>query len=69
MYIDKVPNRNSRPAYLLREAWRENGKVCKRTIANLIPIRNHIDFNIQSHPTMDWRTSGFSSIRFKPRAA
>ena len=35
MYIDKVPNRNSRPAYLLREAWRENGKVCKRTIANL----------------------------------
>lgn len=35
MYIDKVPNRNSRPAYLLREAWREDGKICKRTITNL----------------------------------
>jgi transposase len=35
MYIDIVPNRNSPPAILLREAWRENGKVKKRTIANL----------------------------------
>ena len=35
MYIDIVPNRNSRPAILLREGWRENGKVKKRTIANI----------------------------------
>jgi hypothetical protein len=35
MYIDIVPNRNSRPAVLLREAWRENGKIKKRTVANL----------------------------------
>lgn len=35
MYIDIVPNRNSPPAILLREAWREKGKVRKRTIANL----------------------------------
>jgi transposase len=35
MYIDVVPNRNSPPAILLREAYRENGKVKKRTIANL----------------------------------
>lgn len=35
MYIDIVPNRNSRPAILLREGWREGGKVRKRTIANL----------------------------------
>jgi transposase len=35
MYIDIVPNRNSPPAILLREAWRENGKVKKRTIANI----------------------------------
>ena len=35
MYIDIVPNRNSEPAVLLREGWRENGKVKKRTIANL----------------------------------
>ena len=35
MYIDTVPNRNSPPAILLREGWRENGKVKKRTLANL----------------------------------
>jgi hypothetical protein len=35
MFIDIVPNRNSPPAVLLREGWREGGKVKKRTIANL----------------------------------
>lgn len=35
MHIDVVPNRNSRPAYLLRESFREGNKVRKRTIANL----------------------------------
>lgn len=35
MYIEAVPNRNSRPAILLREGWREGKKVCKRTLANL----------------------------------
>ena len=35
MYIDVVPNRNSPPAVLLREAWREGNKTCKRTLANL----------------------------------
>jgi transposase len=35
MHIDVVPNRGSRPAYLLRESFREDGKVRKRTIANL----------------------------------
>lgn len=35
MYVERIPNRNSPPAILLREAWRENGKICKRTIANL----------------------------------
>ena len=35
MYIEKVPNRNSRPAILLREGWREGKRVRKRTIANL----------------------------------
>ena len=35
MYVDIVPNRNSPPAVLLREGWRENGKVRKRTLANL----------------------------------
>src|SRR5438874_4114985 len=35
MYIDVVPNRNSPPAVLLREAWREGQKTRKRTVANL----------------------------------
>jgi len=35
MYIETVPNRNSPPAILLREGWREGKKVRKRTIANL----------------------------------
>ena len=35
MYIETVPNRNSPPAILLRESWREGKKTKKRTIANL----------------------------------
>jgi Transposase DDE domain len=35
MYIESVPNRDSPPAILLRESWREAGKVRKRTLANL----------------------------------
>jgi hypothetical protein len=35
MYIEAVPNRGSRPAVLLREGWREAGRVRKRTLANL----------------------------------
>jgi transposase len=35
MYIETVPNRNSRPAILLREGWREDKKTVKRTLANL----------------------------------
>ncbi len=35
MYIESVPNRQSRPALLLRESWREAGKIKKRTLANL----------------------------------
>src|SRR5689334_6579971 len=35
MYIEAVPNRNSPPAILLRESYRENCKVRKRTLCNL----------------------------------
>jgi hypothetical protein len=35
MHIESVPNRNSRPAILLRESYRKDGKVRKRTLANL----------------------------------
>jgi hypothetical protein len=35
MYVESVPNRDSPPAVLLRESYREDGKVRKRTLANL----------------------------------
>ena len=35
MYIESVPNRNSPPAILLRESFRDGAKIKKRTIANL----------------------------------
>jgi hypothetical protein len=35
MYIESVPNRNSPPAILLRESYRDGARIKKRTIANL----------------------------------
>src|SRR3954449_11341985 len=35
MYIQVIPNRGSPPAILLRESYREGGKVKKRTLCNL----------------------------------
>ena len=35
MHIDVVPNRGSRPTYLLRESYRAGAQVKKRTLANL----------------------------------
>jgi hypothetical protein len=35
MYVETVPNRSSPPAVLLRESYREGGKVKKRTLLNL----------------------------------
>ena len=35
MYVESVPNRNSPPAILLRETYRQDGKVKKRTLLNL----------------------------------
>src|SRR5437867_4323630 len=35
MYVAEVPNRDSPPAFLLRESYRENGKVKNRMLANI----------------------------------
>src|ERR1700674_5260729 len=35
MHVDRIPNRTSPPAFLLRETYREGGKVRKRTLANI----------------------------------
>jgi hypothetical protein len=53
MYIDIVPNRNSPPAVLLRESYREGKKVLKRTIANLsdgVQIRVGFTRDLAKHP-------------------
>jgi hypothetical protein len=47
MYIESVPNRNSPPAILLRESYREGGKVRKRTLCNL----------------SDWPTANIEGLR------
>jgi hypothetical protein len=35
MYVAVVPNRSSPPAVLLRESFRQDGKVHNRTLANI----------------------------------
>ena len=35
MYVERIPNRNSPPAILLRESYRDGDKFKKRTLANL----------------------------------
>ena len=35
MYVARIPNRDSPPTYLLRESYRENGRVKNRTLANI----------------------------------
>jgi hypothetical protein len=42
MYIEAVANRNSPPAVLLRESYREAGKVRKRTLANLSSLPDEV---------------------------
>ena len=41
MYVATVPNRNSPPAILLRESYRQDGKVKTRTLANLSQLPAH----------------------------
>jgi hypothetical protein len=49
MYLERVPNRNSPPAVLLRESYRgEDGKVKKRTIANLSGLSDTVIKGVQA---------------------
>jgi hypothetical protein len=47
MYIEKVPNRNSPPAVLLRESYREGNIVRKRTLANLSKLPDTVIDNLK----------------------
>jgi transposase len=61
MYITRVPNRGSPPAVLLRESFRENGKVKTRTLANLSRWPEHkldrLDRALKGLPPADWELS------------
>jgi hypothetical protein len=44
MYVAEIPNRSSPPTFLLRESFREGGKVKNKTIANITHLpRSQID--------------------------
>ena len=47
MYIERVPNRNSPHAVLLRESYREGNKVRKRTLANLSKLPDEVIDNLR----------------------
>ena len=42
MYVTEVPNRGAKPTVLLRESYREQGKVKSRTLANLTNLPLHL---------------------------
>jgi transposase len=48
MHIDVVPNRGSRPAYLLRESFRQGTHVRKRTLANLSTLSDEQIFALRA---------------------
>ena len=70
MYIESVPNRNSPPAILLRESYRENGKVKKRTLANLSklpgPIVAHLRVLLRGGSAIEDLEKDFEVIRSLP---
>ena len=41
-HLETIPNRKSRPTILIRKAWREDGRLRKKTLANLTQLPPHI---------------------------
>ena len=70
MYIERIPNRNSPPAVLLRESYREDGKFRKRTLANLLKLASETvdDLKILLKPgkTVEDLEEIFKIIRTRP---
>ncbi len=61
MYIESVPNRNSPPAILLRESYRHQGKVRKRTLCNLSGWSSALR---KDKPEIDWNDGLHFCTRF-----
>ena len=70
MYIESVPNRNSPPAILLRESYRDAGKVRKRTLANLskwpTPLVEGLRILLKGGTAVADLTTAFDIIRSRP---
>lgn len=47
MYYEEVPNRSSPPAVLIRESYREDGKVKKRTLSNISKLPRPVQLAIK----------------------
>ncbi len=69
MYIATIPNRKSPPAILLRESYRENGKVKSRTLANLSQLpANQIQLmrRVLKGESLMGADDAFSIVRSRP---
>ena len=70
MYIERIPNRNSPPAVLLRESYREDGKVRKRTLANLSKLPSetvdHLKILLKGGKAVEDLEEIFKIIRSRP---
>jgi Transposase DDE domain len=66
MYVTRVPNRGSPPAVLLRESYRDNGKVKTRTLANLSRWPEHkvnkLERALKGLPPAGWDLSAAFEI-------
>jgi hypothetical protein len=70
MHIARIPNRNARPSFLLRETYREDGKVKNRTLANLskLPIERieTLRAALRGDPLVPIGSEGFEIQRSLP---
>lgn len=70
MYVACIPNRSSPPAYLLRESYREGGKVKNRTLANLshLPIEQiELIRRVLKGETLVGPDEAFEILRSRPQ--
>ncbi len=70
MYIERVPNRNSPPTILLRESYRQDGKVRKRTLANVSKwppeLIEQFQNLLRGSRTIDKLSEAFEVVRSHP---
>lgn len=70
MHIERVPNRNSPPTVLLRQSYREGGKVRKRTLANLSKLPDEavegLKVLLKGGKAIDHLEEAFEIIRSRP---